>query len=106
MFNECNNRYKPSPLNLAVTSRGSEDLPGVHGNIQVLERELLLTQARVEDSGRYYCNATNNKGVDVASAHLTVTGQCCALLTIMICPFCHSVDVSGNLRSYPLFFQV
>ena len=42
------------------------------GRIQVHQTELLITRAAVSDSGKYVCNATNNKGIAVASAHLRV----------------------------------
>lgn len=61
-----------SVCSAVLENGGSEDLTGSTDRIQVHETELLITRARVEDSGKYVCNATNNKGVAVATGHLKV----------------------------------
>ena len=56
----------------AVTSMGTDDISGSAGRIQLTDEALRITQTEVSDSGRYTCNATNNKGIEVATATLTV----------------------------------
>ena len=51
---------------------GNEDISGSAGRIQLSDEDLRITQVEVSDSGRYTCNATNNKGIEVATATLTV----------------------------------
>ena len=45
------------------------------GRFQVLERELLITNALKEDSGQYRCSARNIKGNITADAHLQVISK-------------------------------
>ena len=59
-------------ISLVVTSMGNEDISGSAGRIQLSDEDLRITQVEVSDSGRYTCNATNNKGIEVATATLTV----------------------------------
>lgn len=78
-----------------MTSKGSEDISGSAGRIQLSEDDLRITQVEVSDSGRYTCNATNNKGVQVATATLTVL--CKFSSPILFCLSHHSVSFSFGL---------
>ena len=51
---------------------GNENISGSAGRIQLSDEDFRITQVEVSDSGRYTCNATNNKGIEVATATLTV----------------------------------
>ncbi len=57
-----------------MTSQGSESIGGSGGRVQLSDDDQILriTQVEVSDSGRYTCNATNNKGEEIATATLTV----------------------------------
>ena len=58
-----------------LTDGTAETIDGSSGHIRISDTHLLLTLADVDDSGLYVCNATNDIGYDMSTAHLLVLGM-------------------------------